>query len=228
MNSSHLQTPNRFQKSSGRVIALKRVVPSMKPAGHQAMEQVMNVKRATDRCTFNLFSWKEGPDLCCAVPDHLPVPTFIDDDWRYEGTLCGDSRQPRGFDPAAAEVGTRLFGFHLFQAAGLKAGSARAGCSELGHVAPAQAKGQVTGSQMKLNGAQICKSTGSSGADVRGTLGTSDGPALNARRASARGAFSTKRKVPVAMPAPARRVSAHPTIRLVGSLLRPPCDFEEA
>lgn len=119
----------------------------------QIMEPVVNSKQSTNQCTFNLFSWKKGPDLCCAVPDFLPVPTFLDGDWRYEGTLSVNSRQPRGFDPAAAALGIRLFGFHLFQAAGPQSRSARAGGTKLDRQTPTCVETSLVPFRMAVPGA---------------------------------------------------------------------------
>ena len=36
---------------------------------------------------YNLFRHKWHPDLCCAVPEHHPVPSFVTgEQWDYGGT----------------------------------------------------------------------------------------------------------------------------------------------
>jgi len=68
---------------------------------------------------YNLFRRKLAPDLCCAASEDRPVPAFLDGDgWEYAGTLHRTDVPPPGFDPAAAELGIRLNGFHLFQMVG--------------------------------------------------------------------------------------------------------------
>ncbi|MGJ3263452.1 MAG: hypothetical protein ACFE0R_09475 [Salinarimonas sp.] len=65
---------------------------------------------------YNLF--RHAPDLylCCAVPEDRAVPRFIDDAWRFEGRIVDGIVTPDGFDGAAARLGERLVGFHLFMA----------------------------------------------------------------------------------------------------------------
>lgn len=68
--------------------------------------------------TYNLFRRRLTPDLCCAVPEHCPVPAFLDGDaWAYAGTLREGDVPPLGFDRTAAEIGSQLNGLHLFQMA---------------------------------------------------------------------------------------------------------------
>jgi hypothetical protein len=67
---------------------------------------------------YNLFRRKGQPDLCCAVPEDRPVPSFVTGErWEFGGTWEGAIRPP-GWDPTASELGVRLNGFHLFQIAG--------------------------------------------------------------------------------------------------------------
>ncbi|WP_262265749.1 hypothetical protein [Microvirga yunnanensis] len=81
--------------------------------------------RLTFSPTYNLFRRKLTPDLGCAVPEDRPVPAFLDGStWEYAGTLRQDDVLPRGFEPTAAECGTRLNGFHLFQIIGAVAAGA--------------------------------------------------------------------------------------------------------
>jgi hypothetical protein len=45
------------------------------------------------RC--NLFRHKWQPDLCCAVPEHHPVPSFVTgEQWDFEGTWEGPISPP--------------------------------------------------------------------------------------------------------------------------------------
>src|SRR4051794_34454382 len=49
---------------------------------------------------FNLFRHKEMSDLCCAVPEHRPVPPFIKGKrWEFAGAVGGGSAA-LGFDRA--------------------------------------------------------------------------------------------------------------------------------
>lgn len=65
---------------------------------------------------YNLFRRKEYEALCCAVPEDLSVPRFVDDDqWEFRGTVAGDQEGPRGFDRGAAKEAIRFNGFYLFQ-----------------------------------------------------------------------------------------------------------------
>jgi hypothetical protein len=67
---------------------------------------------------YNLFRHKWQPDLCCAVPEHHPVPGFITGErWAFAGAW-EPAAPPPGLNPAAAEMGVCLNGFHLFQIAG--------------------------------------------------------------------------------------------------------------
>ncbi|RDI56324.1 hypothetical protein [Microvirga subterranea] len=66
---------------------------------------------------YNLFRRKPTPDLCCAAPEDRPVPGFVEaGSWEYAGTMAPDELAAPGFDHAAASLGLRLKGFHLFQA----------------------------------------------------------------------------------------------------------------
>lgn len=68
--------------------------------------------------TYNLFQHKEIPGLHCAVPENLPVPGFIHAvSWICAGVLRNGDAPPPGFD-AAAKLGARLNGFHLYQSSG--------------------------------------------------------------------------------------------------------------
>ena len=62
---------------------------------------------------YNLFRHKWQPDLCCAVPEDQPVPSFITgESWDFGGTWWGV--RPLPGTPAVAELGVCLNGFHLF------------------------------------------------------------------------------------------------------------------
>ena len=44
---------------------------------------------------YNLFRHKWQPDLCCAVPEHHPVPGFITgEQWDFAGVWEGATRSP--------------------------------------------------------------------------------------------------------------------------------------
>jgi hypothetical protein len=65
--------------------------------------------------TYNLFRSKDLGDLYCAVPEDRAIPPFLNAGaWSYDRKLLGDDA-PREFDRAAARVGVRFNGFHLFQ-----------------------------------------------------------------------------------------------------------------
>jgi hypothetical protein len=66
---------------------------------------------------YNLFRRKEYERLCCAVPEDLSVPRFVDDErWEFRGKVAGDQEgAPGGFDSEAANVAVRFNGFYLFQ-----------------------------------------------------------------------------------------------------------------
>ena len=61
------------------------------------------------------FRRRRAPDLCCAVPEDCPVPSFLDGTkWKFAGTLHGSRGDPCGFDREAARLGVHLNGFYLF------------------------------------------------------------------------------------------------------------------
>lgn len=67
-------------------------------------------------CTYNLFRNKQRAALLCAVPEHRPVPTFLNpEQWTFERTLQASDVSPPGFEDRAAHVGVRFNGFYLFQ-----------------------------------------------------------------------------------------------------------------
>jgi hypothetical protein len=70
---------------------------------------------------YNLFRNTQRPMLICAVPEHCPVPNFIDAQaWSFEHVLRSQDVPPPGFDDSAARAGVRYNGFYLFQTAGEK------------------------------------------------------------------------------------------------------------
>jgi hypothetical protein len=67
---------------------------------------------------YNLFRNKWHPDLCCAVPESDPVPSFITgEQWDFGGAWEG-AMSPPGLNPTTAEPGMRFNGIHLFQSVG--------------------------------------------------------------------------------------------------------------
>jgi hypothetical protein len=65
---------------------------------------------------FNVFRRKRAPGLCCAVPEHQPVPRFLSpDDWEYAAKVTGVRDAPSGFRFHAAYAGVRFNGFYVFQ-----------------------------------------------------------------------------------------------------------------
>ena len=67
-------------------------------------------------CTYNLFRNKQRAALLCAVPEHRPIPAFLNpDQWIFEQPLQASDLSPPGFEDRAASVGVRFNGFYLFQ-----------------------------------------------------------------------------------------------------------------
>ena len=67
-------------------------------------------------CSYSLFENIDRPELLCAVPLDRPVPGFIQQEqWVFKGTLHPSDPPPLGFRPHAAQSGTLLNGFYLFQ-----------------------------------------------------------------------------------------------------------------
>jgi hypothetical protein len=63
---------------------------------------------------YNLFRDPQRPAIYCAVPEHYPVPRFLDG-WTFEGSLRSPVALPPGFHARAAGVGVHCNGFYLFQ-----------------------------------------------------------------------------------------------------------------
>jgi hypothetical protein len=65
---------------------------------------------------YNLFRRKGEADLCCAVPQDVPVLNFvIADQWEYAGPL--DIETLLAFDATAAQTSAAANGFYLFHSA---------------------------------------------------------------------------------------------------------------
>jgi hypothetical protein len=73
-------------------------------------------KRQAYDSAYNLFSDPRRPAIYCAVPEHYPVPHFLDR-WTFEGSLRSPTELPLGFHRRAADAGVRCNGFYLFQLA---------------------------------------------------------------------------------------------------------------
>jgi hypothetical protein len=68
-------------------------------------------------CAYNLFRNIQRLMLFCAVPEHCPVPSFIDAQaWSFERVLGNHDAAPPGFHDRAARAGVRYNGFYLFWA----------------------------------------------------------------------------------------------------------------
>ena len=79
---------------------------------------MVNRASTTIELRYNLFRHKWQPDLCCAVPEHHPVPSFVTgEQWDFGGTWEGPIPPP-GLKPTAAEPGLCVDGFHLFPVPG--------------------------------------------------------------------------------------------------------------
>lgn len=69
-------------------------------------------------CAYNLFRNTQRPMLFCAVPEHCPVPSFIDAQaWSFARVLRNHDCAPSGFHDRAARAGARYNGFYMFQTA---------------------------------------------------------------------------------------------------------------
>jgi|UPI0004B4C0C9 hypothetical protein len=65
---------------------------------------------------YNLFRRRGEAELFCAVPQDVPVPSFVtSDDWEYARPL--DIETLSGFDATAAQVSAAANGFYLFHSA---------------------------------------------------------------------------------------------------------------
>ena len=79
------------------------------------------------RC--NVFRHKGRLDLCCAVPEHHPVPSFITgDQWEYWGTRY-DAISPPGWNLTAVDAGMCLDSSRSFQLANSCEGPRMSGVS---------------------------------------------------------------------------------------------------
>lgn len=72
-------------------------------------------REETRACTYKLFRNIERPELCCAIPEDLPVPRFLATGWTFERALPPDGAAPAGFHNRAARAGVRYNGFYVFQ-----------------------------------------------------------------------------------------------------------------
>lgn len=69
------------------------------------------------RLTYNLFRRRMEPELFCAVPEDVPVPSFIGGGaWDFGGRLVEEATAPRGFDAGAARQSIALNSFYVFMA----------------------------------------------------------------------------------------------------------------
>jgi hypothetical protein len=65
--------------------------------------------------SLNLFRRTDQPDFCCAVPERLPVPSFIRGPrWEFAGTFGTPNPAPLGFRTRAARVALHAQGFYPF------------------------------------------------------------------------------------------------------------------
>jgi hypothetical protein len=67
--------------------------------------------------SYNLFRRKREPDLCCAVRQDKPVPSFVrGSEWEFGGTVVDNGGPtPAGFQLGAAQEATQAAGFYIFQ-----------------------------------------------------------------------------------------------------------------
>jgi hypothetical protein len=67
-------------------------------------------------CNYNLFSHPDRLELICAVPEIMPVPSFIaGPPWSFVGCVNDCASLSSGFNHRAAEESVRYNGFYLFQ-----------------------------------------------------------------------------------------------------------------
>jgi hypothetical protein len=87
-----------------------------------AVHQLIPVGPTARDCTFNLFRNRLRPKIICAVPEHSPIPSFINpDDWGFDQVLRPADMAPVGFCSRAAQAGARFNSYYLFQTTGLLA-----------------------------------------------------------------------------------------------------------
>ena len=68
--------------------------------------------------TYNLFRNRLRLKIVCAVPEHSPVPSFINpEDWTFDQALRPTDVTPVGFCNRAAQAGIRFNSYYLFQTA---------------------------------------------------------------------------------------------------------------
>ena len=81
-----------------------------------SVQHLASARSFARECTYNLFRNKHRTALLCAVPEHRPVPNFLNPgQWIFERPLQASDAGPPGFDGRAASVGVRFNGFYLFQ-----------------------------------------------------------------------------------------------------------------
>jgi hypothetical protein len=67
-------------------------------------------------CTSNLLRNKLRLKIICAVPEHSPIPGFINpEDWTFDQVLRPADVTPVGFCNRAAQAGVRFNNYYLFQ-----------------------------------------------------------------------------------------------------------------
>jgi hypothetical protein len=84
---------------------------------HQVVANARSPDNGRDVCAYNIFRRRHDPELCCAVPEHRPVPIFIaPEEWEFAAKVADCACAPVGFQRDAARAGVRFNGFYLFQA----------------------------------------------------------------------------------------------------------------
>lgn len=64
--------------------------------------------------TYNLFRRALEPDILCAVPENLPVPSFIVmPGWEYQGRISKSQGAGHGFNTRAVDEAVRFKGFYI-------------------------------------------------------------------------------------------------------------------
>jgi hypothetical protein len=66
--------------------------------------------------TYNRFRNRLRPKIICVVPEHSPIPSFINpQDWAFDQVLRSADAMPTGFSNRAAQAGVRFNSYYLFQ-----------------------------------------------------------------------------------------------------------------
>jgi hypothetical protein len=69
----------------------------------------------SSQIVYRVFQRRTAPGLCCAVPQAMPIPSFVRlDAWNFGRTLGEDESAPTGFQRVPAREASAAFGYYLF------------------------------------------------------------------------------------------------------------------